>query len=104
MPHTSSFPPHWVHPLRFGGTSFLRFRPLTMVPIQTKMVDPKLMSADEVAWLDGYHKQARGRAGQGPKSLGRPVPSACVAGSYQPVILPSPCPAAADSQGALPST
>lgn len=30
-----------------------------MVPIQTKMIDPKLMSASEVEWLDTYHTQVR---------------------------------------------
>ena len=40
---------------RFGGASFLRFEPITLVPIQTKMVDLGLMTASDVAWLDAYH-------------------------------------------------
>ncbi|KAI8470117.1 MAG: hypothetical protein J3K34DRAFT_459008 [Monoraphidium minutum] len=42
---------------RFGGISFLRFRRLTLVPIQTKMIEPGLMKPEEVAWLDDYHKE-----------------------------------------------
>lgn len=37
--------------------TFLRFRRLTMVPIQTKMIDPALMKPEDVAWLDDYHKE-----------------------------------------------
>ncbi len=40
---------------RFGGTTFFKFTPLTLVPIETKMVDTELMTPQEVAWLDGYH-------------------------------------------------
>jgi len=40
---------------RYGGVAFLGFKPLTLVPIQTKMINPDLMSPEEVAWLDNYH-------------------------------------------------
>jgi Xaa-Pro aminopeptidase len=28
-----------------------------MVPIQTRMIEPSLLSSDEIAWLDDYHEQ-----------------------------------------------
>lgn len=42
---------------RFGGIPYLGFDCLTLVPIQTKMVDAALMTSAEVAWLDSYHAQ-----------------------------------------------
>jgi Xaa-Pro aminopeptidase len=36
---------------------FLGFKDLTMVPIQTRMIEPSLLSSDEIAWLDDYHEQ-----------------------------------------------
>jgi Xaa-Pro aminopeptidase len=45
---------------RFGGTTFLKFRRLTLVPIQTKLIEPSLMTAAEIAWLDDYHKEVGG--------------------------------------------
>ncbi len=44
-------------PRRFGGASFMGFVPLTLVPIQTKMIDQSLLSPHEVAWIDRYHQQ-----------------------------------------------
>ncbi|KAF5843716.1 hypothetical protein DUNSADRAFT_8231 [Dunaliella salina] len=35
----------------------LGFERLTLVPIQTKMIEASIMSPDEVSWLDQYHKQ-----------------------------------------------
>jgi Xaa-Pro aminopeptidase len=43
-----------------GGEKPLnRFETLTLVPIDRRLVDRKLMSADEIAWLDGYHAEVR---------------------------------------------
>lgn len=53
---TSLVPP----PKRFGGVSFLRFRRLTLVPIQTKMIEPSLMKPEEIKWLDDYHQEVGG--------------------------------------------
>lgn len=39
----------------FGGKAFLGFSPLTFVPMDAKLIDPELLSADEVAWIDSYH-------------------------------------------------
>lgn len=45
----------------------LAFETLTLVPIDTTLIDRTLMSADEIAWLNAYH--ARVRAEIGPKLL-----------------------------------
>jgi len=34
---------------------FLGFETLTLCPIDTRCVDPALLRADEIAWLNGYH-------------------------------------------------
>lgn len=46
-------------PHRFGGSAYFGFSVLTLVPIQTKMVDYSLMTPAEVAWLDAYHAKVR---------------------------------------------
>jgi hypothetical protein len=47
--------------------SFLGFEALTLVPIQTKMINPDLMRPEEVEWLDNYHTKVTGggRGGEG---------------------------------------
>jgi Xaa-Pro aminopeptidase len=48
-----------------AGTSefgeFLEFETLTLCPIDTRCIDLTQMRPDEVAWLDAYHAQVRGR-------------------------------------------
>jgi Xaa-Pro aminopeptidase len=34
-----------------------RFHPVTLCPIDRKLTDKKLMTADQVAWLDAYHRR-----------------------------------------------
>jgi Xaa-Pro aminopeptidase len=40
---------------------FLEFETLTLCPIDTRCIDPSLMRADEVAWLNAYHATVRER-------------------------------------------
>ena len=40
---------------------FLRFETLTVCPIDRRCIEPALLRADEVAWLDGYHRTVRER-------------------------------------------
>ncbi|MFA5489910.1 MAG: aminopeptidase P family protein [Candidimonas sp.] len=40
---------------------FLAFETLTLCPIDTRCIEPTLMRADEIAWLDAYHAQVRQR-------------------------------------------
>jgi Xaa-Pro aminopeptidase len=35
------------------------FETLTLVPIDTRLVEPAMMTADEIAWLDSYHARVR---------------------------------------------
>jgi len=44
---------------RFGGSTFMCFKDLTLVPIQTKMIDLNLITQQDEAWLDNYHTQVR---------------------------------------------
>ncbi|MBT9489341.1 MAG: aminopeptidase P family protein [Rubrivivax sp.] len=40
---------------------FLAFETLTLCPIDTRCIDPSLLRADEVAWLNAYHATVRER-------------------------------------------
>jgi Xaa-Pro aminopeptidase len=42
---------------------FLQFETLTLCPIDTRLVDKSMMTADELMWLDGYHAEVRRRVG-----------------------------------------
>ena len=42
-------------------SSFLTFEPVTVVPIQSKMIMADLMTKQEVEWLNGYHQTCRDR-------------------------------------------
>ncbi|OMO99190.1 Creatinase [Corchorus olitorius] len=44
-------------PNRYGGIEYLGFEKLTFFPIQTKLVDLSLLSAEEIEWLNNYHSQ-----------------------------------------------
>ena len=39
----------------FADTKFLRFEPLTHIPIQQKLIDTSLLTPKEVAYIDDYH-------------------------------------------------
>lgn len=41
------------------GRDMLGFETLTLVPIDTRLIDPHLLSDDEIAWLDAYHARVR---------------------------------------------
>jgi len=41
----------------FRNQDFLTFEPVTLVPIQTKMLEPSMLTADEIEWLDNYHER-----------------------------------------------
>jgi Xaa-Pro aminopeptidase len=40
---------------------FLQFETLTLCPIDTRLLDPTLLDATEIAWLDAYHATVRER-------------------------------------------
>ena len=41
------------------GKQWLRFETITLCPIDTRLVEPKLLSADEKKWLNDYHAAVR---------------------------------------------
>lgn len=51
--------------------SFLTFEPLTLVPIQVKLLDPTLLTIDELEWLDNYHQMCRDIVGKALKEQGK---------------------------------
>ena len=42
-----------------GDREMLGFETLTFAPIDLRLVEPALMTADEIAWLDAYHASVR---------------------------------------------
>ncbi|KAJ1959075.1 hypothetical protein GGI12_004530 [Dipsacomyces acuminosporus] len=40
-----------------GGAGYLTFEPVTLVPIQKKLIQSGLLSEDEKKWLDAYHQK-----------------------------------------------
>ena len=40
---------------------FLSFEPVTVVPIQTKMIAPELLNKQEIDWINSYHQLCRDR-------------------------------------------
>ncbi len=42
-----------------GEWPMLGFETLTLAPIDLSLVEPKLLEADEIAWLDAYHARVR---------------------------------------------
>lgn len=44
-------------PYNFGGVKYLGFEHVTMCPIQTTLVDLSLLSTNERAWLNNYHRE-----------------------------------------------
>ncbi|KAJ7096044.1 peptidase M24, structural domain-containing protein [Mycena epipterygia] len=48
-------------PNNFGDKGFLGFEHVTMCPIQTKLIDKTLFTAEEVRWLNEYHAEIFGK-------------------------------------------
>ncbi|GMF44295.1 unnamed protein product [Phytophthora fragariaefolia] len=48
--------PHIKSPL---NREFCEFETLTMAPIQQKLIDDSLLTAEEIKWLNAYHKEVR---------------------------------------------
>jgi len=52
-------------------SQFLTFTPVTVVPIQTKLILAELMTRQEIDWLNAYHQTCRDRVGPLLKEAGR---------------------------------
>ncbi|KAJ7676480.1 putative Xaa-Pro aminopeptidase P [Mycena rosella] len=48
-------------PNNFGDKGFLGFEHVTMCPIQTKLIDKSIFTAEEVRWLNEYHAEILGK-------------------------------------------
>lgn len=48
-------------PFRFGGKGFMRMSPLTLVPIEKRLIARELLAPREAAWVDAYHATVRER-------------------------------------------
>jgi Xaa-Pro aminopeptidase len=44
---------------RFAGKTYMTLEAITMVPIETKLIDKSIMTAGEVAWMNSYHELVR---------------------------------------------
>ncbi|XP_041369026.1 xaa-Pro aminopeptidase 1-like [Gigantopelta aegis] len=55
----------------FQKRGFLTFEPLTLVPMQTKMIDPSLLTQQEIDWLNDYHDTCLQLVGEELKSQGK---------------------------------
>jgi Xaa-Pro aminopeptidase len=71
-----------LKPVPGGERELMSFETLTLVPIDRRLVQPDLMTAAELAWLDAYH--ARVRVEVGP-DLG-PEDRAWLAQATQPLL------------------
>lgn len=41
----------------FEGDGALQFRPITLAPLQQKMIDVNLLDQDEINWINAYHRK-----------------------------------------------
>ncbi|CAB3987481.1 Hypothetical predicted protein [Paramuricea clavata] len=48
----------------FNNIGYLGFEPVTLFPIQTKMLMPSMLSPEEVNWLNDYHEMCREKVGE----------------------------------------
>ena len=54
-----------IEPRQIAGADrpMLGFRTLTFVPIERDLIEPSLLSADELAWLNAYHAEVLAKVG-----------------------------------------
>jgi len=54
-----------VTPATLSGAEreMLGFETLTLAPIDRTLVEPSLLTAEEIAWLDAYHARVRREVG-----------------------------------------
>ncbi|XP_035222894.1 xaa-Pro aminopeptidase 1-like, partial [Stegodyphus dumicola] len=43
----------------FRNVEYLTFEPLTLVPFQAKLIEPSMLTAEELKWLNDYHASCR---------------------------------------------
>lgn len=55
----------------FRERGFLTFEHVTLVPIQTKLMVPELLTRQEIAWINDYHSESRDKVGPLLEAQGR---------------------------------
>ncbi|XP_070541372.1 xaa-Pro aminopeptidase 1-like isoform X2 [Ptychodera flava] len=55
----------------FKDRGFLTFEPITLVPVQLKMLEPTLLNEKEITWLNNYHSVCRDVIGKALQEQGR---------------------------------
>jgi Xaa-Pro aminopeptidase len=55
----------------FRDRGYLTFETITLVPIQAKLLEPSLLTSEEVEWLDVYHQTCRDVVGKAMEDQGR---------------------------------
>ena len=64
-----------------GDRPMLGFETITLAPIDRRLIEPELMTPDEIAWLDAYHASLPGKLGRSARRgraglAGRRLPAA----------------------------
>ena len=59
-------------PYKFKNIEFVTFDPISLVPIQRKLIDKSLLTGEEISWLNEYHKTCLDRVGCLMKEQNRP--------------------------------
>ena len=55
----------------FKDAGYLEFDVISLFPIQTKMIDKKLLTQDDVEWLNDFHKRCYDFIAPSLKQLGK---------------------------------
>jgi Xaa-Pro aminopeptidase len=50
-------------PNDFGEKGWLKFENVTMCPMHGKLIEKSLLSSDELAWVNAYHKEVMEKVG-----------------------------------------
>lgn len=59
-------------PHRFNDRDFLTFEAISLVPLQRALIDPRLLTEEEIAWINAYHAQCLEIVGAEMEAQGKP--------------------------------
>lgn len=55
----------------FNDRGFLKFETVTLLPIQSKLLDASLLTEQEIEWINSYHDTVREVVGQELEKQGK---------------------------------
>lgn len=58
-------------PIKGGDRDMMGFETLTLVPFDGRLIDPNLLTGEELGWLNAYHAEVRRKIGPGLKGRDR---------------------------------